>query len=151
MIPFCNGNAVLLALVGHGNDIETLNDDYAFYLKTAPTATPDPWPLRMLPSFVRNGVKARMEARQYEKTLITMWENSPHLLDDIGVVLSTDRKIVDGLVEAPAGVIDHVKVRTAESAAPIDPPAQTVPMARRPAKRPWATGVGPILQGGFPA
>jgi hypothetical protein len=121
MIPFCNGNAILTSILGQNTAAQSANDDLAWHLANKPAATPDPWALRLLPAFVRTPLKARIAARQYEATLIAMWENSPHLLDDIGVVLSTEGNLPEHLAAAPARVIEHVKASIHEQAAAAQP------------------------------
>ena len=117
MIPFCNGNAFLSLVNSRASEPETLDADYAWHLKNAPIPTPDPWPIRLLPAFLRTRLKARAAAQSYEKTLINLWETSPHLLDDIGVVLSTDGTLPENHVAAPDSVIGHVKASKAEQEA----------------------------------
>ena len=54
MLPYCNGNAILTSLIGRGSRPETLNEDLAHYLGTAPVQVRDPWPMRLLPTSIRN-------------------------------------------------------------------------------------------------
>jgi hypothetical protein len=152
MLPFCNGNAILTSLVGGENVRETLNEDYAHYLQTAPAAERDPWPMRLLPASIRNALKDRRAARDYENSLIAMWENSPHLLDDIGVVVSTGRDVIEGHVAAPSRVVEHVLGRKAEKAAPIPTWTQFEPASVDTAQAPkvWATVPRMAPQGGLP-
>ena len=100
MIPFCNGNAFLTAIIGTKQDEDSLNEDYNWHRKNAPVRTPDSWLLRLLPTTLRTRITARRQARAYEDKLIAIWETSPHLLDDIGVVLATEGAIPDHLVAA---------------------------------------------------
>lgn len=135
MIPFCKGNAILTVILGSEDTLDTRNDDYNWHLKAKATPTQDPWFLRLLPGFVRTPLKARREARHYEDTLISLWETSPHLLSDIGVVLSTNLAIPEHLVAAPARVIDHVKTTAGELAAAtaveqaVEMPAASAPVS----------------------
>lgn len=151
MIPFCKENAVLSAILKDKPEVDSPNEDYAFHLKTAPVPTSDPWFLRLLPLALRTRIKARQAARAaqaYEEKLIAIWETSPHLLDDIGVVLATDSAVPDHLVAAPARVIDHVKATTAIKPLPAPeaveaPAAAPVPEApARGQKAPAATPAG---------
>lgn len=153
MLPFCNANAILTSLVSGENARETLNEDYAHYLKTAQASARDPWPMRLLPSSIRKALKDRRTARDYENSLIAMWENSPHLLDDIGVVVSTGRDVIEGHVAAPARVVEHVLGRKADKAAPIPTWTQFEPASADTAKAPkvWATVPRMAPQGGLPA
>jgi hypothetical protein len=151
MIPFCAANAILTTFVGGNAKPEHLNEDYAFYLKNAPTPSPDPWAWRLLPAFLRKRLKAGIEARKYEQTLIAMWENSPHLLDDIGVVLSADSDIPEHLVAAPARVIEHVKASTAEKAAAISVQPEPEPISPVRTGKVRARASKVAVPGGLPA
>lgn len=130
MIPFCNGNAVLTTILNTPVNADTLNEDHNWYLSNAPVATPTSWTMRLLPAFVRTQIKARQAARAYESKLIEIWETSPHLLDDIGVVLSTDGNVPADLHAAPASVVDHVNAITQEKASVAAvTPADETPVA----------------------
>src|SRR4051812_1672501 len=92
MNPFIGGPG-LADIVSHtGGMPETMNADYPWHLSNRPApgafAARDAWPLRLLPSFLRPPLKARITAWKYQRTLIAMWDNSPHLLDDIGVIFA---------------------------------------------------------------
>ena len=120
---------------------QTLNADYDWYLRNGPAAVASPardaWPLRLLPAFLRTPLKARVAARKYEQTLIAMWDSSPHLLEDIGVMLAPAEGLADHLIAAPARVVEHVMAHgamQAEQAAAL----QTWP-AMAPAPRTAAT------------
>jgi hypothetical protein len=136
MIPFCSGNAVLTLANGRASGPEPLNEDHAWHLKNTPAPAPDPWLMRLLPGFVRTPLKARIAERQYEDSLIALWENSPHLLADIGVVLSTKGTLPEDHVAAPDRVIDHVMAAVAEASAAtavLGRPEPETPAPARPA------------------
>jgi hypothetical protein len=151
MIPFCNANAILKIIIGGPSHSETLNDDYDWHLKNAPIQTPDPWPMRLLPGFLRTPLKARIAARKYEKELIALWENSPHLLDDIGVVLSTNRQLPENHVLAPDSVIEHVRASTVEHKAAAAALAQQDQTPKTPAPAPAAATRARTSEKGVPA
>lgn len=108
MIPFLFANQMVSAMSGTTSQPETRNADYAHYLLTAPAKAQESLPWRLLPQGLRSSMKARLAARRHERSLINMWEISPHLLKDIGVVLSNGAILPDHLVPAPARVIKHV-------------------------------------------
>lgn len=108
MIPFLFANQMVSAMSGATSYPETLNEDYAHYLLNAPAKARESLPWRLLPQVLRAPIKARLAARRHERSLINMWEISPHLLKDIGVVLSNGAVLPDHLVPAPARVIKHV-------------------------------------------
>lgn len=115
MIPLLS-STMLVNLMTRGKPApRTLDADYAWYMETHPVATPvvtrDAWPLRLLPQSLRAPIKARLAARQYEQTLIKLWEISPHLISDIGVTFSPVKGSQDHLVSAPAGLVAHVAAR----------------------------------------
>jgi hypothetical protein len=82
-----------------------------------------------------------------------MWENSPHLLDDIGVVVSTGHDVIEGHVAAPERVVEHVLGRKAEKSAPIPTWTQFEPASADTVKAPkvWAPVPRMAPQGGLPA
>ena len=108
MIPFLFANQMVSAMTDATSQPATLNEDYAYYLISTPAQTRESLPWRLLPQFLRVPMKARLAARRYERSLINMWEISPHLLKDIGVVLGNPAVLPDHLVAAPARVINHV-------------------------------------------
>ncbi|MCC5975646.1 MAG: hypothetical protein JJT81_16560 [Rubellimicrobium sp.] len=142
MIAPQSANFLLNLISGETVDPRNLNQDYAWHLRTLPTPERDPWPMRLLPGFLRKPLKARIEARRYEQSLIALWETSPHLLDDIGVAVSTDVNLSDSVILAPAEVIAHV---TSANNAKAAPAPQAQPKALRKAKvtpvKPLPTGV----------
>jgi hypothetical protein len=153
MLPYCNGNAILTSLIGRGSRPETLNEDLAHYLGTAPVQVRDPWPMRLLPTSIRKAMTARKAARDHEQCLIKMWEISPHLLDNIGVSVRIDQKVSNGQVAAPDRVTEHVMHRTAEKAAAIAAQLQpeTAPVASVRPHRVWAEDRRVVVQGGLSA
>ena len=125
MIPFSIANHFVNIVSGQSSDQHVVNEDLACHLRNTPAPARDAWPLRWLPAFIRNRLKARMAARKYEQTLINLWEKSPHLLEDIGVVLDPVDALEDHLIPAPARVFEHVALsgaiqaeRTAATALP---------------------------------
>lgn len=141
MIPFIGARTLVNFLANEKDMPQTRNADYDWYLSNAPapvaSAARDSWPLRLLPAFLRTPLKARVAARQYEQTLIAMWDSSPHLLEDIGVILAPAEGLADHLIAAPARVVEHVM---AHGAIPAEQAAvrQTQP-AMAPAPRTAAT------------
>ena len=134
MIPF-TGVHYFVDLLTLGKSLpQTLNADYAWHLSNPPApvavSAPDAWPLRLLPAFLRTPLKARIAARKYEQVLIAMWDNAPHLLDDIGVMLAPADGMADHLVAAPARVIAHARAHGL-----IQPP-QVAATQSRPAMAP---------------
>jgi uncharacterized protein YjiS (DUF1127 family) len=147
MIPYNSGAHYMVEMIaGRGAKYESRNSDFDWYLASLPVPTPEPWPMRMLPAFVRTALKARIAQRQYEKTLVNLWETSPHLLADIGVVLTPKGDLPDYLVAAPTRVIEHVTAfgdahsaavddlpvaapapRNAKKAAPVEIPGHALP------------------------
>jgi hypothetical protein len=108
MIPFLFANQMVSAMSETTSQPEACNEDHAHYLRNAPAKARESLHWRLLPQGLRAPVKARLAARLYERSLINMWEISPHLLKDIGVVLSNGSILPDHLYPAPAGVIKHV-------------------------------------------
>ena len=92
------------------------NADYDHYLATRPIAPAQayPWFLRILPAALRRPLNARLVARRQEKLLIATWQNSPHLLADMGVILTRDGDLPEHLTAAPQSLIDHVGARAPE-------------------------------------
>ena len=80
-------------------------------LAAAPTAAAEALSLRLLPGFLRIPLKAWIAARSYERTLMRVWNVSPHLLNDMGIVLTADGSLPDHLTAAPQRVLDHVAAR----------------------------------------
>ena len=107
MTPY-SANSMLDVLAGKSVGPASLNADVVAHLAAKPVALPDAWPLRLLPGFVRGPLKAWIAARACERSLVGLWEISPHLLSDMGVVLTANGNLPDHLVAAPARVIDHV-------------------------------------------
>ncbi len=128
MIPFLTTD-MLVNLMTRGNPPpRTLNADYAWHLDHLPVEVAavarDPWLLRLLPQSLRAPLKARLAARKYERTLIHLWEISPHLLNDIGVTFTPITASDDHLIAAPAGLVAHV---LAHGPLPTEPVLQTRP------------------------
>ena len=84
--------------------------DYDHFLATRPIAPAQvyPWFLRLLPSALRGPLNARLVARRHEKLLIATWQNSPHLLADMGVILTRNSDLPEHLSAAPQSLIDLV-------------------------------------------
>jgi hypothetical protein len=137
MIPFLYAKDVVNVLTHDTEKPHTMNDDHDWYLQKAEAQAKDAWPMRLLPAFLRKRIKARIAARRLEKKLIHIWETSPHLLDDIGVMVARDSTMADHLIAAPARVIDHVTAvglaQADETAALLAQAAdQTAPRAAKP-------------------
>lgn len=107
-------NQMMDALHGKSVQPATLNEDYAVYLRDAPVPTPQRRSLRLFASILIASLKARIKARRNEKSLIKLWEISPHLLKDIGIVLTATGKLPDHLIVAPERVIEHVAAKAPE-------------------------------------
>ena len=107
MTPF-SSNMMLDLLAGKPMRPLSMNEDVIAHLAAEPVAAKDALPLRLLPGFVRGPLKAWIAARQYEKSLIRVWNVSPHLLNDIGIVLTATARLPQHLVAAPERVIAHV-------------------------------------------
>lgn len=124
-------NQMVSAIAGERRDTGLRNEDLAHYLRNIPVRARDPLRWLPLPTSLREPLKARIEARRQEREFIALWELSPHLLQDIGVILSRGADLPDHLVAAPEGVIDHVnaadpaQVKRAESEYPPKAPAPT--------------------------
>jgi len=127
------------AVSSQSDDPRVLNDDLAWCLSNAPVPVRDAWPLRLLPAFLRTPLKARIAARQYEQTLITLWEKSPHLLEDIGVILVPDGDLADHLIAAPNRVFKHVMAPdfalAKQAVAAVQPKPAVAPVPRPSATR----------------
>lgn len=145
MIPFTGIHCLVDILTLSKGMPQTLNADYAWHLSNPPApvavSAPDAWPLRLLPAFLRTPLKARIAARKYEQMLIAMWDNTPHLLDDIGVILAPADGLADHLVAAPARVIAHARAHgliqakqaaATQSQPPMAPAPRTAATVQRP-------------------
>ncbi len=133
MIPYLS-TEMLVNLMTTGKPVpESLNADHAWHLQNREVAVVarEAWPLRLLPKALRAPIKARLAARAYERTLIRMWETSPHLVKDIGITFAPADPLADHLIAAPAGLVAHVMARgplpeerkvEAEKAKPVAPP-----------------------------
>ena len=81
-----------------------------------------PFHLRLLPRALR----AMIESRRYENALIERWHLSPHLLDDIGVVLGRAQNLPQHLIPAPIRLLELVAAAASEQVAAAElafPPA----------------------------
>ena len=87
-----------------------LNEDYA-YFAAQPRPQHSAWYL--LPAVLIRSLRDRRAARRYEQSLIDLWTLSPHLLDDIGVVLGQYDDLPDHLVAAPPRVVAHIRAQGA--------------------------------------
>lgn len=108
MLPFHFVNQMVATLAGEATEPAVLNEDLAHHLRNTPAPARDPLLRRLLPRALRDYLQARSVARRQERDFIALWEMSPHLLRDIGVVLSDAASLPDHLVAAPERVIDHV-------------------------------------------
>lgn len=108
MINSLSASYMVSVLMRETTGPETLNEDYAHYLGNTPAPIRGPLLWRLLPKGLRAPLKARIQAWRYEKSLIAIWQNSPHLFDDMGVILSKGAVLPDYLVAAPQRVIRHV-------------------------------------------
>lgn len=120
MITLNSAAKMLDMLAGKSAQPISMNADVVAHQQDTPVAAPDAWPLRLIPGFVRGPLKARIAARKYERSLIRLWDTSPHLLQDMGVVLTTSGELPGHLVPAPARVMDHVAALAPEQIADAD-------------------------------
>ena len=80
-------------------------------------------------------LQASIAKRRYENALIELWHVSPHLLDDIGVVLGRAHNLPEHLIPAPIRLLEVVaatapeKVVAAELAFPPAAPEATISAA----------------------
>lgn len=114
MLPFCSGTAFLSLIDSRSQEPQSNDADYDWHLHNEPVQRPEPWLMRLLPAALRKRLKDRSAAEQYERALIDLWEKSPHLLEDIGVVAATVGPIADHLCAAPDRVSEHVMAGLAE-------------------------------------
>ncbi len=104
-----------------------------------------PLHLRVLPRALR----AMIEKRRYENALIERWQNSPHLLDDIGVVLSRAQNLPGHLIPAPIRLLEVAaatapeQVVAAEVAFPPAAPEATISAASAIQPRSKWSGMAP--------
>ena len=82
-----------------------LNEDYAYFAAQHP---PQYTAWYLLPAALIRSLRDRLAARRYEQSLIDLWTLSPHLLEDIGVVLGQHDDRLDHLVAAPPRVVAHI-------------------------------------------
>ena len=148
MLPFLNSERLVAAIKGEAASPQTRDADHAHYLATTLPPMRVPLMLRWLPRAIRQPILARMTARRQEQDLIHLWEVSPHLLRDVGMVLNASGDLPDHLVAAPDRVIEHVAQRAPDQivAAELEfPPAgaagaaQQLAPAAAPASAPART------------
>lgn len=114
MLPFCSSNALLSIINNRSREPESQDADYDWYLKNEAVQPRESFLMRLLPTAMRKRLKDRRAAQQYEQTLIELWEKSPHLLQDIGVVALPEGPLDEHLCAAPEKVAEHVKASLAE-------------------------------------
>ena len=105
MFTLSSANLLVDVISGQTPSRPELNEDYA-YLAAQPRPQHSAWYL--LPAVLIRSLRARLAARRYEQSLIDVWTLSPHLLDDIGVVLGQHDDRLDHLVAAPPRVVAHI-------------------------------------------
>ena len=98
-----------------------------------------PFYMRVMPRYLR----AWIEQRRTENALIALWQNSPHLLSDVGVVLGRSQDLPDHLIPAPMRLLEEVAATTPQAIAEAElefPPAPTTTRKSviRPASEPIA-------------
>lgn len=138
MIPFLSASHLVSAIAGETSQPETLNEDFAFHLRSIALRPRDPLALRLLPRMLRLPLKAHLAARRKEKSMIALWEASPHLLRDAGIVLTRGADLPPHLVGAPERVIAHVAARDPEQImrAELEFPARAdMPVQPEPVQR----------------
>ena len=142
MLPFHPTFFLVYKIMGQSTEEDSGNTDFAHHLSHKPALTPDPLYLRLLPRIIRRPLKAHFEARAYEKTLVRIWETSPHLMEDIGVVFEPRKDLPDHLVVAPQRVVD--KLAAMERAKSV-PPTQAAAHPAKP-KPKGATNRPPVRE-----
>ena len=116
MLNLTSADNLLTLLSGKPVQPISRNEDIAAYqdalfvaaTAAAPTAAAEAFALRLLPRFVRTPLKAWIAARKYERSLVRVWNVSPHLLNDMGIVLTANGTVPGHLTAAPQRVLDHV-------------------------------------------
>jgi hypothetical protein len=110
MMTLNSANTMLDVLAGKSVKPAGRNEDVIAHMDAMAASAParDAWYLRLLPGFARTPLKAWIIGREYERSLIGLWNVSPHLLADMGVVLTGNGKLPDHLTAAPERVINHV-------------------------------------------
>lgn len=115
MLPNLVAKIAVDAVGSTANRKPELNEDYEFHLRAEEKAlATKPWFLRMLPALLRNPLEARLAARSRDRMLIDLWETSPHLLRDVGVVLTDNEALPEHLVAASTRLRDHVAAKAPE-------------------------------------
>ena len=107
MTPYST-NTMLDVLAGKSGAPQSTNEDVAAHQSEIHKASPDHFALRLLPGIIRRPLSSWIAARRHERDLVRLWEVSPHLLDDMGIVLTDKSTLPEHLVAAPARVIEHV-------------------------------------------
>ena len=110
MIPFLGTKQFVDLFSGQNPPWSELNEDYAYFAAQHP---PQHSAWYLLPAVLIRSLRDRRAARRYEQSLIDLWTLSPHLLDDIGVVLGQYDDLPDHLVAAPPRVVAHIRAQGA--------------------------------------
>lgn len=137
MLTLNSAATMLNVMSGQSVQPVSLNEDVIAHQLDQPLEAPAPFPVNLLPGFIRRPLMTRIAARQYERSLLALWNVSPHLLDDIGVVLNGKAALPDHLIAAPARLIDHVaaiapeQILAAELRFPQAKPAVRAPITGR--------------------
>lgn len=122
---FIPGNAKLMVNLLSGQSLpeqSCRNDDLSHYLLHRAKAERRRW----LPGRILDMWRARAATRRYEDNLVTLWEISPHLLDDIGVVLDVRGDLPKDAVPAPARVAERIAALRPAMPAPQPSPTPEV-------------------------
>lgn len=119
MIPFIGAEQFVNLVSGQQALRQELNADFAFLTAQRRASGTRGggagllgWPARLLRDHA-----AKRAARQHEEALIKLWDVSPHLLEDIGVVDAPNAALPDHLVAAPSRVAEHIRAQKAQAAA----------------------------------
>lgn len=110
---------------GRRTEMPVTNDDLIGH-EAEIAGGPVPLYLRLLPRWLR----VRIETRRTEAAMIALWRDNPHLLEDMGVVMTRARDLPDHLIPAPARLLDAVAasapqvIVAAELAYPPEAPLQ---------------------------
>ena len=105
MISLSSAKLLVDVISGQTTFRPELNEDFAYLAAQHP---PQYTAWYLLPAALIRSLRDRLAAWRYEQSLIDVWTLSPHLLDDIGVVLGQHDDRLDHLVAAPPRVVAHI-------------------------------------------
>lgn len=128
-------NYLVDAAQGKSHQPVHLNTEYSLHLNqlALQRGHGGPWVLRLLPRALRLKVQDYLTARRVEAQLIKLWETSPHLLRDAGVVLTRATDLPAHLLPAPKRVLEHVAAIDPEQIVEAElqfPPGKAIVVAK---------------------